>query len=167
MDPKAFKEQINNFVPSEFPESVLYGHSNLFFALDKYRDLLGSYVYPSPEPGALARTTNDEIDSTHYANLNMTIRSKAADVFVVERIDRAFMIALSSQLFGGIGVYGDTKFRSKQWPMLHLDIRPLGQGHSKETALIWMRIKGKYIYPQYEEYGEVLLFNFLMNQSKR
>jgi uncharacterized protein YcbK (DUF882 family) len=167
MDPKIFNEQIKNFVQSEFPEPIEYGHPKLFYSLDAYRNLLGAPIYPSPSARAFVRTRERHKESMHYANLDQHIRSRAIDVFVDDRVDRAFMLAMASQLWGGVGVYGDTEFKGRPWSMLHLDIRPLGHGHSRNCALIWLRIKGEYTYPQYEEYGEALLFNFLMNLSKR
>ena len=153
-----------DFKPSEFSENPdKFATPQFIYSLQDYRNLLGRKVYPSPVPGALARSDKN---SQHYYNLEADIKSKAGDVFVEGCPAEAWQIALSCQLWGGIGLYLDTQFKGEKWPMLHLDLRALGDNHSKEMILLWVRNKkGKYYYPQYEQNGMKYLFKILKRIS--
>lgn len=148
MQRSQFRENIKYFSIEEFPEWIGFAEDRLFFKLDKFREILNCPIYPSPAEGALARFTDKT--SMHYCEKKGPIKSQAVDVFCGCRSELAFFQALASQLWGGIGIYFDTHFHNKFWPLLHLDMRGLGQNHSKETTLIWFRDE-KYIYPQYSE----------------
>jgi hypothetical protein len=151
---------MSNFDIGEFPEDpIKYGDPELLRSLQHFRDLFGDYIYISPSSGALARFSDD--GSQHFATTDGSTKSKAVDCFPVVRPLTLFTLALSCQLWGGIGFYFDTKFKGQNWMMMHLDIRPLGHHHSQDTVLIWYREDGKYRYPQYEEFGvDILLRKF-------
>jgi|GEM_PF-2560627 len=154
-----------DFKPSEFAENPdKFADPQLIYGLQDYRNLLGRKVFPSPVPGALARSDKD---SQHFYNLESGIRSRAGDVFVEGCPAEAWQIAVTSQLWGGVGLYLDTKYKGKKWPMLHLDLRSLGENHSKEMVLLWIRTKkGKYRYPQHEKGGMKYLFKTLKKISR-
>lgn len=142
-------EVIKKFAPDEFPEDPnRYARPKLIYRLDSYRLLLGEYVYPSPTAGGLARFDNASKGSRHYAWGKQL--SDAVDVFPEGDPGRALLIALTCQLFGGVGLYLDTEHDGHNWPMIHLDLRSLGRNHADKTALLWVRRNGQYTYPQYE-----------------
>ena len=160
LNSKKFKEQLLYFAPAEFPEWIGYGHPKLFYSLDEYRALLGCRIYPSPAPGALARFDWNDRKSQHYAEKEGLALSKAVDVFPDCSIQIAFLQALTSQLWGGVGVYFDTEYNGESWPMLHLDIRNPGA-----FTAIWFRInKHDYRSPQFNKRDRALFFN-LLNQE--
>ena len=141
-------DDVDHFYPDHFPENPdKRANPNLIYNVDLWRKLCGFPISPSPVEGALARFGDADKDSRHYAVDRL---SDALDVFVHGDPVQAFMAALCSQLFGAVGLYLDTTFRGEQWPMLHVDLRPLGVGHSKEMVLIWVREEGEYKYPQYD-----------------
>lgn len=142
--------EVQKFTPDEFPEDPdLYARPKIIYRLDKFRLILGDYVYPSPAAGGLARFDVGSKGSRHCARGKR--RSDAVDVFPEGNPGRALLIALTCQLFGGVGLYLDTEYEGHNWPMLHLDLRPLGTNHADETALLWVRRDGQYTYPQYGE----------------
>lgn len=139
------------FTPYEFSENPdLYAHPDLLIGLQTYRNILGSIIYPSPVQGALARF-NENHNSMHsvYKSGNEGL-SKAIDVFCNTSIFKAWTVALNSNLWGGIGVYFDTKYNGMVWPMLHLDKR--------NVPLVWFRSEGIYYYPHTTKdfYSELL-----------
>ena len=115
---------------------------DLMRALDQYRGLLGYSINPSPLPEAWAR--RDASNSQHnviYGSDGRLIRlSCAGDVFPNCDIQTAFQVAAGCGLFGGIGVYLDTKYNGKPKMMMHLDIRKI------HVAIWWARVNGAYIY---------------------
>lgn len=124
---------ITRFIASEFssdPERC----ADVFFLreLNAFAIGLKSAVFPSPAPGSLCRSTGSKT-SRHYA---VERRSDACDVFCNCPIGRAWTTAI--QRFPGVGVYFDTHYKSKPWPMLHLDMRP--------ESLLWYRQNGVYHY---------------------
>jgi len=126
--------KISYFKASEFPESPdKYASERLIETLDIWREFLGHRIYPSPAPGALARLDGDP-NSRHYAVGRL---SDAVDVFPDCGIREAWLAAIRSQMWGGIGVYFDTHFKGKPWPMLHLDLRP-------GATAVWYRSNGQY-----------------------
>lgn len=135
-------DEIKYFKKHEFPENPdIYAEPQLIINLNDYRKLLNKRVYPSPVPGALARFDDKAKGSEHYA---ISRKSTAIDVFPEGSILRAWMVALTSGLWSGIGVYFDTEFRGKDWCMLHLD--------NREDPLIWYRLNKKdYYYPLHSE----------------
>jgi hypothetical protein len=140
--------KIDHFHPDDFSEDPNKDAlPKLIYNVDQWRKLCGFPISPSLAEGALARFGDADKDSRHYA---VERKSDALDCFPHGDPVQAFMAALCSQLFGAVGLYLDTMFRGHPWPMLHVDLRPLGEGHSKEMALIWVRDEGEYVYPQYE-----------------
>lgn len=125
---------IEHFSPSEFSEDPdKYAEPALIEALDAFRGVLESPIYPSPVMGALARF-GGSMTSRHYA---VGRKSDAIDVFTAGDIRHAWMTAFSSKIWGGIGVYFDTHYQGKPWPMLHLDLRP-------GKTIYWYRVNGQY-----------------------
>lgn len=151
---------------------VAFASQEIFSALDTYREKLAVPIYPSPVKGALSRFNGSEtsrhfvkgrIQGTSFSDeelLDSTILemletnpktisvdkfSTGIDIFVdnpEQNFWKAYIMAISCGLFGGIGVYAHTKYKGKPHPMLHLDIRP----HVFPT--IWARdADDNYIYP--------------------
>lgn len=151
-------QKVPNFNKTNFPEDPdKYAAPQLLYNLQTQREIIGKPIIPSPVKGALARTSPNQESSQHYSEPEMGILSKAVDVFPVgDPLDNLFF-ALTSQLWGGIGVYFDTIYGGKAWIMFHLDLRELGTGHSKNCALIWFRENGEYHYPQYQDNIERML----------
>jgi hypothetical protein len=163
MNSKAFKKHIRCFKPSEFSEWIGWGHPSLFLKLDRYRQILYAPVHPSPAPGALARF--DEADSWHYCEKEGPTLSRACDVFPNCEPAYALTVALTCNLWGGIGIYFDTHYNGRKWIMLHLDTRTPGEGHQKRMTLLWIREQGEYLYPQYSEPAMRLLTRRLAESS--
>jgi len=123
---------IEFFTPGEFSEDPnLYAEPQLIMNLDEYRRQLGRRVHPSPVKGALARL-DGSTTTEHYA---VGRKSTAVDIFPEGSILEAWTLALVSGLWGGIGVYFDTKYAYKPHCMLHLDLR--------KKHLIWYRLNKK------------------------
>jgi len=142
------------FSDREFPANTLPFMNPSFMAhLDKWREELGHRVYPSPLRGAWVRTTGST-ESRHYAKGRL---SDAGDVFVSCDHKQAWLSAVASRRFGGIGIYYDTKFRGDNKVMLHLDCR-------EGSTVVWARHKGEYIYPA-RTLRERLLFFKLLNEE--
>ncbi len=132
---------VRNFNPNsdDFSEDPnKYAEPQLIYDLDHYRNLLGVPVFVSPVPGALARF-DGSVNSRHFARDR---KSDAIDIFPSGDMRRAWLIATTCGLFGGVGLYPYTKYRAKKWPMLHVDKRKV------ENTVIWVRKEnGDYIYP--------------------
>jgi hypothetical protein len=143
--------KLKNFEFTEFSESAeLYADGELLFNLQHFRTLLGVPFYPSKAKGALARFDDKDKKSQHYA---MNRYSTAIDGFCDCHIFKAWSIAISCGLWGGVGVYFDTKGNNgSPWPMLHLDLRP--------NRLFWYRANGHYLYSTNKFFYECLLSNF-------
>ena len=132
------------FSPSEFPEDPnKHAEPLLLNNLDSLRHSYGELIYPSPVEGALARFDSASSDSQHFAG-NGSL-SRAVDWFPGGSVQKAWLFAVSSGLFGGIGIYFDTHYQGRKWPMIHTDIR------DRTPALLWYRMDGSYYYFQYNE----------------
>ncbi len=128
--------KMKGFKKSEFSEDPnKFAHVRLLHALQEYRNVLDAPFYPSTADGALARFNKEAMSSQHYAKQR---RSTAIDGFPDTNIFEAWTKAIHSGLFGGIGVYFDTKRKRHAWPMLHLDLRI--------KKLLWFRDEGEYRY---------------------
>ena len=141
------------FSASEFSEDPKYADPRLLENLDTLRHLYGEPIFPSPVQGALARFDADDKESQHYAADGHV--SRAIDWFPSGSVQKAWLFAVSSGLFGGIGIYFDTKYQGRRWPMLHTDIR------DRTPALLWYRLDGKYFYFQYDEQQRQQFFGLL------
>ena len=125
---------IRHFSAVEFPDNPDENASpKLIKTLDTWREQLAFRVDPSPVPGGLARFEGDR-ESRHYA---VGRQSDAVDVFPSCHIRYAWLSAVRSKLWGGIGVYFDTQFEGRSQPMLHLDLRP-------GPTVFWYRINHNY-----------------------
>ena len=152
--------RMQNFKPDEFSENPeRYASPVLLRNLQAYRNILGHKIYPSKADGALARFSGSR-QSMHYIDpLINDDRSEAIDVFCDCDIFEAYNVALNSNLWGGVGVYFDTKRNGKPWPMLHLDTRKL--------PLMWFRWGKNYYYPHKSEsfYGDLLSLFLIKNTT--
>lgn len=148
--------KVNNFWKGEFSEDPdKYADPQLIYDIDLMREKLGVSIYPSKASGALARFSGSE-SSRHYA---VDRKSDALDFFVdkSKSIVECLLLFLSYCKFGGIGVYFDTtNNEDEEHIMFHLDRRPLGEGHSRDSVLIWYRDNGEYYYPLYSQFEEFL-----------
>lgn len=148
-----------NFKKEEFPEDPdKYADSVVIYALQQIRTFLGTYIYPSPAKGALARFDFEDRHSQHYCNLDQGIHSKAVDWFTEGDPKTTFLTLISLRYNfrpGAFGIYLDTQYHGKCWPMFHIDIRTI-----KDLSLptMWYREKGKYYYIQHK-----VDFNILLN----
>ncbi len=123
------KKTIPNFSRSEFSHTDLTLLDGAFILeLQSFREKLGHSVFPSPHPDAFARLTGS-YTSRHSAVDRL---ANAGDVFPDCHIAEAFLTALRTS-FGGIGIYLDTEYKGIEWPMLHLDLRPMNE------QAIWIR----------------------------
>ena len=137
---------ITRFLPEEFPEDPeTYAESFFLQRLNAFAVTLDSAVFPSPVPGALARFDGSKT-SRHYA---VKRKVDAVDIFCNCPAIKAWATAL--KFFNGVGIYFDTCYRSKAWPMLHVDLRP--------TSLIWYRDNKKYYYPGADLFYKGLAIN--------
>lgn len=156
-------EKVKYFDPKidKFPEDPdVYADPKIIYAVDDYRGITGKPVHPSPVPGALARLDGSKT-GRHYA---VNRKSDAIDVFPEGDIRTNWMLAVTSGLFGGVGLYPFTKYRGRDWPMLHLDCRPFkGEGGKDDFTLLWLRDQhGQYWYPQRSKAHEEVFFKILM-----
>lgn len=145
---------IRHFTPDEWPNGVL-AHIDpaLIGQLDELRERLGRPIYPSPLAGAWTRFDGSST-SRHYAVGRL---ADAGDVFPEGDIRDAWLAAQALP-FGGIGVYFDTTYQHKPWPMLHLDLRP--------ERVLWARIgRTRYIYPARGQAERDLFFDLLANHA--
>lgn len=126
--------RVPDFSPREFADSPdEHAQPALIYRLQTLRARLGAPIFPSPVPGALARFDGPP-SSRHYAVGRL---SDAVDVFPVDgMVVRAWQQAVA--LFGGVGLYLDTHFLGRSWPMLHVDLRP--------EPVWWVRDAGAYHY---------------------
>jgi len=116
-------------------------------AIDRYRNVLGVSVSPSPVTGALARFNGSETSRHFVGDAEDPIRfSDALDLFVETDIRTAFLTAMTVREFGGIGVYFDTVFRGQSHCLMHLDIRHITDRTDSPT-IIWYRENHEYYYP--------------------
>jgi len=144
---------MKNFEPDEFSENPNeFAHPLLLSNLQKYRNILNEKIFPSKATGSLARFDGSNT-SLHYIETDTVLKenilqyenlSKAVDCFCDTEIFHSWSVAVSCGLWGGVGVYFDTKYNDKFCPMLHLDIR--------DKPLIWYRSQGKYYYPSDKDF---------------
>lgn len=135
-------QEIKFFSPDEFPK----GESGYIDegAIKRYvsaRKITRVPWWPSKVPGATARFDGSET-SRHFAVGRL---SDALDFFPGKEVDLPWFIfqLCSSGLFGGIGVYFDTKgFEMSSDIMFHVDCRPCIMGF----PLLWYRDNQKYYY---------------------
>lgn len=150
--------QVPHFSAGEFPtlatadgpHPVLeFVDAELIRALSRFRARLGAPVTPSPVAAGWIREGGSH-GSQHYIGpirrdedgRPMSTRlSTAGDVFPAGDIRTAWLTAVGLGVFGGIGVYVDTRGPSgAPQPMLHLDLRGGPQ-------TLWLRDAGGYHYP--------------------
>lgn len=121
--------------------------SRLIKNLQKFRDICGIPMIPSPAVGALHRMDGSEA-SRHYAVGRLC---DAIDIFPVgdfygdETAVTCYLSAVSSGLFGAVGMYLDTSLDGEKSIMLHLDTRPsalfVRQWIRKDGRLAFFRAK--------------------------
>lgn len=147
-------QKIRHFKPAEWPPGVLeHLDPALIGQLDELRQRLGRPIYPSPLAGAWARF-DGSTTSRHYAVGRL---SDAGDIFPAGDVREAWLIAQDLP-FGGIGIYFDTLYQNRPWPMLHLDLRP--------NRVLWARVsRNRYIYPANSDAERDLFFDLLAGQT--
>lgn len=113
----------------------------LIYSLDTFRSKLGYPIHISPAKGAVVAKRGHATKSYHYPIQGVRL-CQAADVFPDCPLSFAFITALKSNLFTGVGVYPYWCWEEKELiGGLHLDIR----GGTEKT--IWWRGKnGEYHY---------------------
>lgn len=143
--------KVRHFIPSEFPVDPKYAEPQLIYNLDTFRRLVSQRTYPSPIERAFVRFRETDSNNYHYCAPDLSIRSRAVDVFVEGVPFKNWINAISCGLWGGVGVYFGTFYghRSYYWPMLHLDIRPRKEN---EPPFMWYRDPdGNYVYFMFRE----------------
>ncbi len=133
--------QITHFSPGEFPaDPDRYADPELIRRLDRFRELAGRRVFPSPIERGFVRLDRSDADSMHFCDADGAVRSRAIDVFAEGAPLKNWITAISCGLWGGVGVYFGTFYgaRSHLWPMLHLDIRP-----ADGPPVMWCRTPDK------------------------
>lgn len=134
-----------NFTHKEIPKSIEKAvDKRILMNIQEYRNILGCPFFISLDTRAIVRF-DGRITSCHKVIVSpfdgtITKISTAIDGFPDCDSFKSWSKALSSNLFGGVGVYFDTNGNDgKPCPMFHLDLRPI--------SLIWYRDDGKYFYP--------------------
>jgi len=148
---------IHHFSPIEFSEDPLkYSDFQTIKNLESFRSSISRRIFPSPASGALARFSGSK-RSQHYVgsdmggdirgevDTNTSKKSQAVDVFIEGNALINWSFVLACQLFKGVGIYLDTEYHYRPWPMFHLDTREKGY---ISGALIWVRYREEYYYPQ-------------------
>ncbi len=136
-------DHLDNFSKSEFPPGTEeHCHPMLFHNLQQFRVLLGRKIQPTTQKGGWYRLQDTTRTSRHYA---VGRKSDAGDVFPEGSIVTAWRVAVSMSVWGGIGIYFDTKWNGVLRPMLHLDMRPLSK--QLPSPLWWCRDDDGYTYP--------------------
>jgi len=150
--------RIKHFSESEFPSidtvggerSVLeFTDARVIQEIDRFRNRLGAGVSPSPLAAGWVRE-GGSTGSRHYigpiklyenGEPHSARLSTAGDIFPYCDIREALLVALGMPVFGGVGVYLDTRgLKGTPQPMMHLDLRD-------GPRQVWMRYEGEYIYP--------------------
>jgi len=138
-------QEIEFFKEDEFPKYELDRASvGIIKALDAIRKFAGHSIYPSPVSGALSRIEGS-LTSRHYA----VGRDSDAIDFITQKdanLLRLLTILQGCKLFGGIGVYFDTRgLEQSHDVMFHVDLRPVEVGSS--LSALWYRNRSGYHYP--------------------
>jgi len=135
-----------NAYPS-FPEFKTYGipleHIDAHYLViaQTIRNKYGIPMTPSPVTGGFVRFDGNVL-SRHYAVNRL---SDAGDWFPKKGCClELFEYLLTESAIGGLGLYADTHFNSKDdpYPLIHFDLRPLKDG----KKVLWVRDEGKYYY---------------------
>lgn len=144
-------ENVPNFSSGEFSEDPdIYAYKHLIYSLQLARSELKVPVYPSPAPGALARTDERARRSMHYCNPEEGLFSRAVDFFVEGNPVKALFVLLGGGHFTRLGMYFDTFYDGKPWVMFHGDKYPDYSQH----GFIWYRDEnGVYHYPHKTGFG--------------
>jgi len=133
--------RINHFNSKENWGDVKLVDPILIYSLDIFRKQLSSSVYLSPVEGAVVAKTGHSKKSYHYPIQGVRL-CLAADIFPNCPLIHAFITAMKSNLFTGIGIYPFWEWKEKKlYGGLHLDIRG-----GKEKILWWRNEKGHYHY---------------------
>jgi len=135
-------QQSKYFKKDEFnPDEVEYINPAALKRYNHGREITGVPWYPSTVPGALARFDGNKTNR-HYA---VERKSDAMDFFPCSAADLKWFLfqLIGSGLFGGIGVYFDTKgYKMSSDIMFHVDCRNRTMGF----PLVWYRVDEKYYY---------------------
>ena len=146
--------KIDNFGHNEWPEGALLSmNSNVILALAKIRAMLPSGAAMNPSP-LFAGHVRFDSHGRHSADDRL---SDATDVFIDwQYLWPALLAAQQVNEIGGIGIYLDTHYDSKELhPMIHLDCRP--------GRMMWIRFEDVYTYYHYEP---IKFFRLLAEHGK-
>lgn len=151
-----------NFTHDEIPPGTAqFMDKHILENIQEYRNLLGCPFSISQADGALIRFDGSKTSEHHVvSNQGVPVKlSRAIDGFPNCNIFEAWTKALSSNLFGGIGVYFDTKNNKGMFqPMLHLDLRA--------SSLMWYRDDDEYFYPhKNKDFFDELLILMRVSQN--
>lgn len=92
-----------------------------------FRELIGAPIMPSKVQEGHIRNSGTSMHNINHTGDGSTGLSRATDWFTPGSSVSAFHTACACGLWGGVGIYFDTKRSSIQpGPMLHVDIRPRG-----------------------------------------
>lgn len=125
-----------------FPEFKQFGipldrvGARLVLAIQRFRDVSGIALIPSPVIAGWARNTGSA-NSQHWALGRL---STAGDLFPARgKALSAWLNAIGMPEFGGVGIYNDTNGPDgRPWVMIHVDLRP--------ESVWWIRDTGRYLY---------------------
>lgn len=133
---------LDHFRPSEFRGWADRMARDQLFLLDAFREAWGAPVYISPAKGALGRHAGESLSRHNYDRWGEVC---ATDVFpegfATESFTRVHDIANRIGA-GGFGIYTDTTYKGRDWPMVHIDCRKRGRDGCMAT---WSRVGGKYL----------------------
>lgn len=152
-------KKVDHFSTDEFPKveknnkSILeYLSADLLIELGIVRKLHDKVIYPSSLQRGWVRFKNVDDDNRHNSINRL---SDAGDIFPEGDPVKFWFLLQSRPKIGGIGIYFDTKIipNKQPGPMFHMDLRP--------NRLIWGRVEGEYLYPQYYKKDRKLFFDAL------
>lgn len=128
---------INHFKKHEFKEHTKEISGALVLSINEYRKQLRKAVYISP-----ANWGEHSKYSWHYVLKERNDYAQALDIFPKCKLSYAWLAAIKSNLFNGIGIYPHWKDSTKKIDGgLHLDIRKFHR-----IVMWWCDINGKYHY---------------------
>jgi len=118
--------QVKHYTIKENWGNIDKVHPLLILALDRLRDTFGHRIYISPVEGAIyAKNTGHSERSWHYVIPGRNEYAMAADIFPEKNVFNAWILAIKSKDFGGVGIYPYAVWPAKGLQgMLHVDVRP-------------------------------------------
>lgn len=155
-------KRVSHFSPTENWGDIDQVSSLLVYSLDEYRKLIRNKVYLSPRKGAVFAKTGHRCSSLHYPVTDVR-PCIAADVFPDCELSVAWMFALKSTVFNGVGIYPYWRWTKhpELYGGLHLDLGDPCESDNEKRRLWWVDENRKYYYLNtFEEIRR--LFNILI-----